>query len=321
MASNNGKILAGAALLAFLLFGNGRANASEPPLPGTDPDPPKPDDPKPPEDKPPPVNEPPPDPPGDDFGGNWGNTPPGLIPSFMLAEQASGIKGLARFLGVKAWQAARAGQPLLGPAEAAAWASSNANLAQNAQNKSASEIAASFRALERVTLKKGVVGPNGGVGAYDKPWAKPAYYSEIGNAGSLGLFDMLAGPNVYAGIHDSNFTPLLAYHADVMFRVDVQLYMAGYFAYRCFNSPKYPLFSRANGDPVKLWSGLAACWATPDGFAQKPDGSQAAKDAAQRFKERAQEVGIDLSKVAYPGYMKQVWPGAKNYYKALGVAP
>jgi hypothetical protein len=206
---------------------------------------------------------------------------------------------------------------LLSPLEAAAWAASHPTLAQNYQNKTASEIKASFASMERVTLPKGQVGPYGGVGAYAAKdvWPKPAYYDEFGNIGSAGLFDMLGGPNVYAGIHQG-FTPLLPYHANIMFRVDVQLYMAGYYAYRCFNRQDIPLFSRAGGDPVKLWAGLGQCWASPTGFIKDSN-----HDAFDRFVERSKECGIDLSSLPIPGYMKQVWPGAKAYYQALGVAP
>jgi hypothetical protein len=311
MASNTTKLVAGGALVALLLL-SGKAKADEPgPKPGPDPDPgPKPE----PESDDDEIiildDEPEQEP---DVGSNWGLTPPDLRVIFATAEYASGIAGLARYLAVKSWQASRAGQAILGPAEAAAWAASHPDLCMKCQNESASEIKASFRSLERNTLPKGQVGPNGGVGSHKAAdvWQKPTYYDEWGNIGSAGLFDMLGGTFVYSGIHNG-FTPFLSQHADVMFDPLAQCFAAGYFAYRCFNG-SLPLFSRANGDPVKLWTGLAQCWASPQSFLDKETG------ATERFKERAKEIGIDLSKLAYPKYMSQVWPGAKVFYTKLGV--
>lgn len=310
MASSKAPYIAGAALLALLLF-SGSANAAEPKgPPGI-----KPADPKPPEEPPPKVNipadEPPPVVPGE-----FGIIPPGLIPSFQLAEKASGIAGLGKFMAVKAWQAARANSPILSPLEAAAWAASHPTLGQDYKNSG--DANASFAAMERVTLPKGQVGPHGGVGAYaaKSVWPAPAFMKEWGDIGAAGLFDLLGGVNVYAGIHNDKFTPLLSYHANILFRVDVQLYCAGYYAYRCFNREDIPLFSRAKGDPVKLWAGLGQCWASPSGFIADSN-----HDAFDRFVERSKECGIDLSTLPIPGFMKAVWPGAAAYYKALGVAP
>lgn len=318
---NTGLLVAGAAVLAFFLFGSKKASAAEP-VPDIKPEPkptPDPDQPKPPIDKPKPIQQPQPEP-ADDFGGNWGATPPGLIPEFLKAEQASGIKGLGRFMAVKAWQAARANQPILSPIEAQIWALAHPNLCQDCSNPG--DANASFRGLEQVTLPKGEVGPYGGVGSYakGKTWPKPADYNSWGEIGAAGLFDMLGSTAVYSGIHDKGgkFLPLLPYPASILFQVDVQLYVAGVYAARCLNRPDIPLFSRAKGDPTKLWTGLASCWLSPAGFIAN---NQASKDAAARFAERAKEIGIDLASLDYPGFVKDVYPGDKGYYTALGVQP
>lgn len=313
---NTGLMVAGAAVLAFFLFGK-KASAAEP-VPDIKPKPtPKPDEQKSPAKKPPPVNEPKEEP-ADVPAGDWGFTPPGLIPEFQKAEAASGIAGLGSFLAVKAWQAARAGQPILSPIEAQIWALAHPDLCQDCSNPG--DANASFRGLEQVTLPKGQVGPYGGVGSYakGKTWPMPADYQSWGEIGAAGLFDMLGSTAVYSGIHDGKFTPLLSYPASVLFQVDAQLYVAGYYAYRCFHREDIPIFSRAKGDPVKLWTGLASCWLSPVGFISN---NQASKDAAARFAERAKECGIDLSKLPIPGFMKNVWPGAKAFYEKLGVQP
>jgi hypothetical protein len=182
MANSKAPYIIGGGLLLALLF-SGKAKADSGPLPGPTPEP-KPDDPAP---------QPAPEPDVDvDPGDNWGLTPVDLIPIFIKAEQASGIAGLGQFFAVKSWQAARAGQALLGPAEAAAWAASHPTLCQNCQNDSASEKKASFASLERNTLPKGQVGPNGGVGSHKagQEWTKPTFYSEWGEIGSAGLFGL-----------------------------------------------------------------------------------------------------------------------------------
>jgi len=241
----------------------------------------------------------------------WGLTPPHLIPDFQRAERASGLPGLGPFLAVKAWQAARAGQPLLGREQAAAWAISHPNLGRDYLNTKADEVARSFRALERVTLALGVVGPYGGVGISEKPWPPPAFYDQWGKAGSVGYFDLLAGPNAYAGIHDGKFLPLLGLPAESLTRLDIQLYCAIYYVYRCLRVR--PLFARSGGDPVKLWAGLGQCWDSPSGYAENSN-----PGAYTAFVARANEVGIDLSLLPCPGNL-DAWPGASAVYAALGI--
>lgn len=247
---------------------------------------------------------------------DWGLTPPGLIPHFQHAEQAARLPGLGPFLAVKAWQAARAGQPLLDRAAAAAWALKHPTLAQHSHNTKEDEVLRSFQALERATLPKGDVGIYGGVGAYSPPLPKPAFYNDWGKAGSVGLFDMLAGANAFAGIHNGDFAPLLAFPASALERIDIQLYIAGYYVYRCLNSQNLPIMWRAQGDPVKLWAGLGQCWDSPASFAANSN-----PGAFVAFAARAAEVGIDLSALPYPAPVSGLWPGAAAYYKGLGIVP
>lgn len=241
----------------------------------------------------------------------WGFTPPHLIAEFQRTETAAGLPGLGPFLAIKAWQAARAGQPLLGPTEAAAWALAHPHLGRDYLNSDADEVKKSFRALERATLALGIVGPYGGVGISEKPWPPPAFYSDWGKIGSVGYFDLLAGPNVFAGIHDDKFIPLLGFPASALTRLDVQLYCAAYYVYRCLRAR--PLFERAAGDPIKLWAGLGQCWDSPSGYAENSNPS-----AYTNFIARAKEIGIDLAALPCPTSLAG-WPGASALYAALGI--
>lgn len=242
---------------------------------------------------------------------DWGLTPPHLIPEFRRAEKAAGLPGLGPFLAVKAWQAARAGQPILTRPQAAAWALAHPELGRDYINSDATEIEKSFRAMERVTLPLGVAGPYGGVGVSEKPWPPPAFYKAWGEIGSAGFFDLLAGANVYAGIHDGKFLPLLGFPASALTRLDIQLYCATYYVYRCLRAR--PLFARADGDPVKLWAGLGQCWDSPVGYAENSN-----PGAYTAFIARADEIGIDLASLPCPTSLAN-WPGASAVFTALGI--
>ena len=237
---------------------------------------------------------------------NWGSTPVALIPEFERAEQASGIPGLGRFLAVRAWSAFRAMQPLVSPEEAAVIAAANPELCRLCHNTSASERIASRRAFESVTLPKGEAGQYG-TGRYDPPWPTGPYGDAWADFGSAGLLDFLAGSNAHAGIHDSKFAPLISYGPEVLFRIDVQLYLGGVFTARVLKSPLYKVLKP--GDSAQTWTNIQRVFASPDQFIKNTAYSQ---EVGQRFQGRAQELGIDLSQLAYPWPIK--WPGAASYF-------
>lgn len=282
-------LYAGGALLAFLLF-SGSAKADQPAdLPLDTPDQP-------------PV---PPSP------GNWGSTPIALIPLFEQAEQASGIPGLGRFLAVWSWGAYRAMQPLVSPEEAAQIALANPELCRLCHNVSASEKIASRRAWESVTLPKGQAGQYG-TGRYSPPWPTGPYGDQWADFGSAGLLDILAGSHAHDGIHDGKFSPLISYGPEVLFRLDVQMYIGGWMVYRIIKSPLYKVL--VPGDPKETWTRIRRVTASPDGFIKNTAYSQ---EVGQRFQGRAEELGIDLAQLAYPWPI--AWPGAAAYYSKLGV--
>lgn len=289
MAQDNTLTYAGVALLAFLLF-SGSASAK----PGNDL----------------PIDNPdqPPVPPSPD---NWGATPVALIPEFQRAEQASGIPGLGRFLAVRAWSAYRAGQPLVSPEEAAQIAAGAPELCRLCHNTSASEKIASRRAWESVTLPKGVSGLYG-TGRYNPPWPTGPYGDQWADFGSAGLLDFLAGANAHQGIHDAKFAPLINYGPEILFRIDVQLYLGGVFTARVLKSPLYKVLKV--GNPAQTWTNIQRVFASPDGFVKNTAYSQ---EVGQRFAARAVELGIDLSQLAYPWPI--AWPGAASYFAKLGV--
>lgn len=294
MAKSNDTLMWGGAIVLALLLFSGSASASPTPapdLPIDDPDQP-----------PQPVPSP----------ENWGSTPPALIPEFERAEQASGIPGLGRFMAVWAWGAFRAMQPLVSPEEAAAIALANPALCRNCWNTSQSEKIASARAWENVTLPKGQAGQYG-TGKYDPPWPTGPYGDAWRLNGSSGLFDILAGAHAHSGIHDpGKFAPLINFSPNILMRVDVQLYIGGYLVQRIIKSPLYKVL--VPGDPKETWTRIRRVTASPDGFVKNTAYSQ---EVGQRFQGRAQELGIDLSALAYPWPLK--WPGAQAYYNALQV--
>lgn len=296
-----GLIYGGIALLVLLLFG-GKANAKsapliEPPAPEPEPEP-IPDLPPPAQDFPQPA------------GSNFGATPENLRKAFEYAESASGIPGLARYLAVHAWGAFRAKKPAVTPEEAAVISAQNPKWCENCKNKSPSEIKASLAAFERVTLPKGEVGINGGVGALDKPWPTPADYVMYTEFGSAGLFDILAATGVYAGIHQG-FTPILNRPAADFTDLRAQVFIITWLVYRVLQSPKYKVL--VAGDPQATWLNVRAAVSYPDSFAS---GGTLAKEARANAAIREKELGIDLSKNGFPGTAKDF--KAKAFWDALG---
>src|SRR5690606_38484770 len=113
-------------------------------------------------------------------------------------------------------------------------------------NDSPSEIKDSLRVFERVTLPKGEKGPAGGVGSMDDPWPKPTDWQGYQEFGSAGLFDLLGGSGVYAGIHQG-FTPMLTRPAANFRDLRAQIYMVTWMVYRVLQSSKYKVL--VPGDP------------------------------------------------------------------------
>lgn len=304
-----GTVLAVSALAGVFLFsGDAKADGTppdEPPAPEPDPPAPEPDPPA-------PDPDPDPNPPADD-GQNWGKTPKGLRAEFERAEKAAGIPGLGRFMAVWAWGAFRAKKDVVNPAEVAAICAANPEWCRKCHNDSDSERAASRKALDRVTL------PIGQGGAYKKPWPKPADYTGWSD-GSVGLFDVLLGAHAHDGIHNKGFAPLIQHPGSVAFRVDVQLYIAGYMVYRIVY--REDLLVITKNDPRMTWANVRACTASPTGFQDLTAGKQTAAaaiaaGARENCLKRAAELGIDLSKLPQP--MPWSWPGAGTYYQRLGV--
>lgn len=294
MAKSDDTLMWGAGIaLAILLFSGSASaktpNPNVPDLPVDDPDEPAPPAPSP---------------------DNWGSTPPALILEFERAEQASGIPGLGRFMAVWAWGAFRAMQPFVLPDVAAQIAAANPNLCQNCHNTSNAEKVASRRALENVVLPKGQKGQYG-EGKYSKPWPMPADFDAWADFGSAGLFDILAGSHAHSGIHQGNFTPLISYSPDILYRIDVQLYIAGYMTQRILTGP-YKVLTPNN--PKETWTKVRRVTASPSAFQAD---TQYSKEVGARFQGRAVELGIDLNQVAYPWPTK--WPGAKKYFETLQV--
>ncbi|MCA9663898.1 MAG: hypothetical protein KC486_36570, partial [Myxococcales bacterium] len=209
-----------------------------------------------PEPKPEPEPEPEPKPDIIPLPGNWGVTPPAMRAAFEKTEEAAGIPGLGRFLAIWSWGAFRAKKPPVGAEEAAAIAEANPQLCRLCHNDSASERAASLTALNRVIQPKPL-------GAYDKPWPKPADV-EGWSDGSYGLFDVLAGAHAHAGYHDGHFAPLIDHPATILYRVDVQCYIAGVMVQRIINNPT--LLVLVDDDPLQTWANVRACTSTPQGF-------------------------------------------------------
>lgn len=312
--------LAAVGLFLGLALSGGDANAA--PLP-PEPEPPKPPDPgpKPPDPQPDPpkpdIKPPQPEPkPGEplpfDLTNNWGGLPMDVRADLARIELAARIPGLGRALAVKAWQAFRAGKALVAPSEAKAIAEANPNLARTFLNKG--DAAASLALLEKNTKPKS----EGGAG-----WPKPKDFSGWA-AGSYGLFDILGASAAHAGIHQG-FTPLVdePSAAAAMATWRVQGFVAAYIVWRFLFSDIYsvlvPGVNAPNGNSLETWANIFSAWAGPANYVKQNAESKAAR---QRYIDRAGEIGIDLSKVAYPwppgtSYKPEVWQ-AKGVWQRLG---
>jgi predicted esterase len=291
--------------LAFAGGGGGGSPAIEPkPEPKPDPKPdPKPIDPDPPKPVPDPVPvpQPPEPPPGAalqfDLEENWGGIPMDDRKWFARLELALRIPGVGRALAVKAWQAFRAGKNPVTPAEAATIAAANPNLCRMCFNPGDGPDSAAQLANAVAPKEEG-----------GNQWPVPKDFSGWA-AGSYGLFDILGATAVYAGIHQK-FTPLLDMPsaAEAMKRWDVQGFAAGYIIWRLLYSDLYDVLvpgpNAPNGDSRSTWGYIFSAYAGPSNFVAK---NGEAKAATERYLARAQEIGIDLTKVAYP------WPPGTSY--------
>lgn len=275
-----------------------------PPPPAPNPAPPPPN-PAPPNPAPPAPNPAPPAPaPGQplqfDLSNDWGGLPLETRKNLARIELAARIPGLARALGVKAWQAWRAMQPLITPAQAQALAAATPDLCRNCFNPGDGADSAAL-------LKKNTDPKPGGNG-----WTKPTDYAGWA-AGSYGLFDIMGATAVHQGVHQG-FTPLVGMTnaATAMKRWDVQGFAAAYFVWRVLYSDLYsvlvPGVNAPNGNSTETWGNIFSVWANPSNYVAK---NQASKDAKQRYLDRATEIGIDLAKVAYP------WPPGTSYKPAV----
>lgn len=245
-----------------------------------------------------PVDEPPPEPadvpPGSlafDLKSNWGVIPLSLRIWLARIELAAQIPGLARALAVKAWQAFRAGQPIVDLLEAASIAEKNPELCRQCFNPLDGPAS-------KVQIDKNIAGG----------WPKPKDYDGW-IAGSFGLFDILGASAVWAGIMTGKSLPLINLNAaEAMRRYDVQGFVAAAIIRQFLFSEKYsvlvPGANAVNGNSKQTWTNIFAAWAQPDNFAK---GLQSAKDAGERYAARAAECGIDLAQVAYP------WPPGQKY--------
>lgn len=283
--------------------GKGKIKETEP----VEPDPVEPDEPDEPEIKikppPEPEDEPEPEPEEPeaedpnalkfDLETNWGGIPPALRGWLARFELAAQIPGLARFLGVKAWQAFRALKPYVTTAQAAEIAAANPELARFFVNKN-----------DGPSAKKGI---DQGI---DQGWPVPVDRAGWSSA-SFGLFDILGSSAVWAGIHTDakSWLPYVKVPsaAAAMKTYEVQGGAASYIVYRLLYS-KYkvldPGVAAANGNSLQTWGNIASAYAGPAAYAA---GTQAALDAKTRFLARAVEIGIDLAAVAYP------WPPGMTY--------
>lgn len=248
-----------------------------------------------------------PDGPGPDE--NWGYVPKWLIPYFQAAEKATRLAGFGRFLAVLAWHTARLGEPLLSDGDAYEWGLAHPNLNLDRQIALGAVVTESFQVLESNVAPRGIVGPYGGVGAYTVPLPRPAFYPEWGQIGRAGLFDLLGGYHVFAGIRDK-YAPLLPLHASVLFKLPVQLFCIAYQTFRLLSRSDLELFRLSADDPVLLWSNVAQCLENTAGYL---DGTNAAGKA---FIARASECGIWLSRLAVPTLT--TWPGSRAVYDELG---
>jgi predicted esterase len=299
-----GLIIGGLAFLGLLGVGTvalaSGGSSEPPPLPPDVPKPPPVPDVEPePKPDPNPPAPPAPPPPGAlefDLSTNWGGIPVALRKELARIELAALIPGLARALGVKAWQAFRAGKVLVGSvAEATAIAAANPELCRLCFNPN---DATQSKALLDLNIKAG--------------WPKPADYDGWAS-GAFGLFDLLGATAVYAGIHtekNAKTLPLMqvASAKETMKRYDAQGFAASYVVRRLLVSDKYSVLkpgpNAAAGDSLQTWGNIFSAYAGPDNYAKA---NQEAIDAKARYLGRATEIGINLAEVAYP------WPPGTTY--------
>lgn len=206
---------------------------------------------------------------------NWGRTPLTLRTRFLEAELAAEIPGLGRALAVWGWSIGRG------------------RFVPNAHNATAAEIEQSIAAFDR--------NPEWPQGWFGEQWRR---------GGSWGLFDLLAGAHVHAGIHEG-FAPLVEYPVTSLRRVDVQLYIVGWIVYRLVSGP-YPVL--VVDDPARTWANIRACAINPAGYLS---GSAASRERIKAFGVWAKDLGIDLRRVAMPA--TSGWPGARTYFERLAV--
>lgn len=267
-----GIIIVGVALAALLLAGGVAAAKSLPPPENPDLDPEPLPEPEPQEEiqiKPPPLDD----------GDNWGVTPDGLRPVFLAAEEASGLPGLSRFLAIWAWGAFRAMQEPVDLGAALVLALENPFLAREFHNEDPDEVSMSQKGYDNVLKKY----PN---------ITKPKFGEQWRNYGSAGLFDLLAGTQVW-NLTYGGYTPP-AYNllpAQVLHDIPKSTYLATIIVRRIFKGD----YKVLTDNPTDTWTNVRRVTANPSAFLQD---SSYSKQVGERFQMRAQEIGIDLSKVA-----------------------
>lgn len=258
-----------------------------------------------PEPEPQPEPEPPPQEDVEDWTSNWGGYPDKLKPILIEAEKTSGIPGLARALAVWSWGSYRAGQPLVSTAEAKAIAAKNPDLCTKCHNETPGEVAQSTKALKNIP----------------ENWPKANELEAWKAFGSGGLFDILAGSNLYRGV-DEGYTPFVNAPPGILLDPRVSAAAATDMVRRIISGPYKVMVpgidaTPQNADPRASWINIRRVTASPQGFIADTAENQA---AGQRYAARADEIGIDLSKVKFPwpkGGIKAAWPGFKVVYPKL----
>lgn len=253
----------------------------------------------------PPANDPAKDPPSPDdltfdLEGNWGHVPVDLRPWLAKLELASGIPGIARAAGVRWWESFRAKKPVVTTAEAKVIAAANPELARFLVNLA--DGPAAKKAIDDDITKQG--------------WPKPTDYDGW-IKGSFGLGDILGSTMVYSGIHTegkkagpSGLPFVFAKDAEKTWKsYEAQCAALGYIVYRVIYGDLKVLVPGIKAQPAqqdseKTWINIFAAYAYPAAFKAN---SALAKEAAANYKKRAAEIGVDLSKVAYP------WPPGMSY--------
>lgn len=216
-----------------------------------------------------------PDLPGPDLWTNWGKTPSLLRGRLAAVELASGIPGLGRGLAV--W----------------AWSVGGGSFVPMAKNQSPAEVAQSQAAFAR-----------------NPEWPQSLYSEQWAAGGSWGLFDLLAGAQAHAGIHDG-WSPLINHPIAVLGRVDVQSYIAGWIVYRLVSGPIKVLSA---GDPARTWAQIRSAAANPKGYV---DESQRSQELVAAYYDHAAGLGIDLAELDMPTVAR--WPGARLFWERLQV--